>query len=95
MTRIFLKSTFACVPVIYLKPAQVFSVKCCHNTHRLSVIAVVVVPVRIVAIEVQVVRVVTAVLRTAPIVAVRAKVVERTVVVVAVAHRGQKKPKRF
>ena len=49
-----------------------------HGAHRVTVVAVVVVPVRIPGVEVQVVRVVRVALveRGRPVVAVRARVVE-------------------
>jgi hypothetical protein len=56
----------------------------------LTIRAVVVVPVRIAAIEVQVVGVSTIVLRTTPISAVRPRIVERTATVVAIACRREK-----
>jgi len=56
----------------------------------LTVPAVVVVRVRIAAVEVHVVRVTTIVLRTTPIVAVRTRIVQRTITVVAIARSGQK-----
>ena len=64
--------------------------KFCDRAHRLTVRLIGVVQVCVTAIEVQVVRVVAIVLRTAPIVAVLAYVVERTVVVVAIARSRQK-----
>lgn len=83
------------LPIDYVNSIQIFSVKCCHWTNRLTVFTVVVVPVCVVAVEVQVVCVVGIVLRTTPIVAVAACVIERTIVVVAIAHCRQKKQKRF
>ena len=56
-----------------------------HGAHRVTVVAVVVVPVRIPGVEVQVVRVVRVALveRRRPVVAVRARVVELTIPAVA------------
>ena len=59
-----------------------------HGAHGLLVVAVVVVPVRVVRIEVEVVGVVLVVRRGRPIVAVRANVVE--LAIPAVTRSGEK-----
>lgn len=70
-------------------PSRLASVKCCDATHGHPVGTVVVVRVGVAIVEVQVPGV-AAILRTTPVVAVVAPVVQRAIAVVPVAGRRQK-----
>ena len=74
-----------------IKLVNKFELIFCNWTHAKPVVTVeVAAPVRVTAVEVHAVRAIATDLRTAPTAAVRACVVERAVVVVAIAHCRQK-----